>query len=831
MQKLTHLYKNKMDFKHYVDSIKLNKNQQCLVKIYTLNIEEVKSVEVARTVKTIMPNALIVGASSIAGAVLDNSSLEEGILIIIEQFEKSSILIEFINYSNVSPENLALNFVEKFKFRASKSMIHAFFSDGYLETERFLDAVNNNPHKLKLSGGILGSNLREDKSGFIFDESGVYKNTLLAFSIINDKSYDTINILTSQDVRDKEYTITKMSGTYIEEIEGVPATEWFYDYLEIFDLKMSMTKWLKVATSEFLCYFPIVIGEKTSRCLFYDEKARKISTYYSKLENGTKFKVAYVDPEKTKKESVEICKNISKVPCENITLYSCIIRHIYMKKSLQWELAPFAKASINGIHTVGEFAYIDGENCLCNGNCVLIGFAESEVYMSLDKDVLDNRDSHNDFDATYYDKINSSLNLDAVVKNDKGEMVHLDEQLNIPNIYQFDKDKVSKKFNKVCLIEMNSADATIAFAGLEVYYATCKDFIRDTKSAISEQILDTKIDVYALNYKILVLAASEEISEDFFIYFIKKLSEDYEFATSEKTGVSLVVRFAVVLNQVEMIEVGMNVLMVSQDSQENFITCHNDTRNNKEANDELKIIDLIKRAIDNDGIVPYFQGIHNNEIGAIDKYESLMRIIDVDGKPYTPFAFMDIAKKYKFYNKLSQILIGKALDSFEDRDESVSLNVSLYDVMSSNFRNWLFNRLKVHKKPGNVVIEFVETEEYNDMSVLLDFLESIKKFGCKIAIDDFGSGYSTLTTVVKLKPDFLKIDGSIIKNLVTSEDSLILLDTIVYMAKKMGTQTIAEFVEDEDIQRILCGRGITYSQGYYFSKPEPIDSIVDNIKI
>lgn len=95
--------------------------------------------------------------------------------------------------------------------------------------------------------------------------------------------------------------------------------------------------------------------------------------------------------------------------------------------------------------------------------------------------------------------------------------------------------------------------------------------------------------------------------------------------------------------------------------------------------------------------------------------------------------------------------------------------------------------------------------------------------GVTIAIDDFGAGYSNFERLLEFEPDILKIDGSLIKNIVIDEYSRNVVETIVSFAKKQNIITIAEYVENEEIFNILYNLGVDYSQGYYFGKPEQIE--------
>lgn len=239
------------------------------------------------------------------------------------------------------------------------------------------------------------------------------------------------------------------------------------------------------------------------------------------------------------------------------------------------------------------------------------------------------------------------------------------------------------------------------------------------------------------------------------------------------------------------------------------------TRNN------VMYVDKIKSAIENDRIVPYFQGIVDNKTRQIVKYESLIRLIDSDGTVLTPYRFLEHAKKSKLYEKLTRIMITKTFDVFEALEYEFSLNLTLQDIMSEKTRNLLYNRLQNSSASNRLVFEIVESEGIENFDEVTEFIKTVKKHGCKIAIDDFGTGYSNFSYLSKLDVDYIKIDGSLIKNINHDEDHLFTVESILHFARKKGIETIAEFVEDEAIYTKLVELGITYSQGYFFSLPSP----------
>jgi EAL domain-containing protein (putative c-di-GMP-specific phosphodiesterase class I) len=113
------------------------------------------------------------------------------------------------------------------------------------------------------------------------------------------------------------------------------------------------------------------------------------------------------------------------------------------------------------------------------------------------------------------------------------------------------------------------------------------------------------------------------------------------------------------------------------------------------------------------------------------------------------------------------------------------------------------------------ISDFIE-----DFSVVQEFTTYVRTFGCKIAIDDFGSGYSSMENILKLKPEIIKIDGSLIKNINTSEESKTIVKNIVNMSKELNAKTVAEFVHSKEVFDIVKNMNIDFLQGFYLGEPK-----------
>jgi len=241
---------------------------------------------------------------------------------------------------------------------------------------------------------------------------------------------------------------------------------------------------------------------------------------------------------------------------------------------------------------------------------------------------------------------------------------------------------------------------------------------------------------------------------------------------------------------------------------------------NSEYENNIKWIKEIKDAIKDDRITMFFQPIVDNADGSINKYETLMRLIDKNGKVITPNYFLEIAKKAKLYKDLTKIVLRKSFEAFKDNDFDFSINITIDDILDPEINKLIIETIEKYQISKRVIFEIVESESIENFEDIELFIVKVKSYGCRISIDDFGTGYSNFEHLMRLQADFIKIDGSIIKEITTDKRSALITSVIVAFAKEMGIQTIGEFVENKEINDKLIQLGVNKSQGYYFDKPQ-----------
>lgn len=227
----------------------------------------------------------------------------------------------------------------------------------------------------------------------------------------------------------------------------------------------------------------------------------------------------------------------------------------------------------------------------------------------------------------------------------------------------------------------------------------------------------------------------------------------------------------------------------------------------------------LKQALQQDRIVPWFQPIIDNQNGQISKYECLIRMIDPDNEVISPGVFLPVASKLRLDSLLTRVMVEKSFQKFAKLNYEFSINLSYRDLLDTELIQFIFEKLKTYHVGERLIFEILESDGIDNYNEVRQFIDKAKSFGCKIAIDDFGSGYSNFEHLLRLNVDLIKIDGSLIKNLNEDQSAIVVTRGVVQFARSLGIKTVAEFVHCEAVQNQVQALGIDFSQGAYFSMP------------
>ncbi|MFI3212155.1 MAG: EAL domain-containing protein [Eubacteriales bacterium] len=829
-----YLYQSTDEWEKKIHNI--DKEKECLVQVFTCMMEPDDAVLLAKEIKKILPLARIIG-SSVSGIIYKGEQYDNHTLIMVEQYEKSAIQTTMIPYGNQDFHGIVENIYDFWKGEHPK-LLRLFMGAYYDDAHQVIEELNVKMPSMQIAGGMSGELFQSKITPFVFTEEKTMSEALIFAGVMGDDLSVYSRINTAHEVISPVYTITGTKDRAITTIENETAQMWLQRNLGFLS-KKQYNEWEDIAANDPLIRFQLALEShnRSMRFLHYDEEKNEISQYYSRLEPGTKFRISYTSPAKCVEECKDACLEIQNTSIEHLFCYNCLMRKLYLKNCAQWELTPYHLNPISGVFLLGEFGYSGGANTLLNGSCVFSGLAEQENYLTVDLDCLKQLDSiQNENEGlidfivrkqkqTQYTETKTLLSDVISHENSYQSYMYRDQNLNMNNMLKYELDKDEYGFNKICLMKIDNAEVLMSYMGQRGYYNQLNIMMQELEEKKKVYLQHEHLHIYAIHADTFVIAANQKVEIKFFMNTIVDLEQACNEVQTQFSGTLFLMRFVVVHDHDYLLEQAYSQLQIHNHSQSRFIIGEAVEKHKIYTREEIEDINLIQYALTENKIIPYYQGIYNNTLKKIDKYEALMRVCNQKGEIVSPFQYMEVAKKYRLYLDLNLKMFEAVLDDFSQIDCQVNINLSAHDITSPKFREVMHQRLKTFHKPSNITFEILEDEYFTDMKALKEFIVEVRAYGVKIAIDDFGSGYSNLLEIVKIRPDYLKINGQIICDVDKNYENQVIVDVITSMGEKLDIGIVAEYVEDVKIQTMLEEYSILYSQGYYFSKPQPFEEI------
>lgn len=253
---------------------------------------------------------------------------------------------------------------------------------------------------------------------------------------------------------------------------------------------------------------------------------------------------------------------------------------------------------------------------------------------------------------------------------------------------------------------------------------------------------------------------------------------------------------------------------------------------------DMQWVSRIRQALKEDRFALYQQPIVavSGHRGEACHHEVLLRMLDEEGALLAPGHFMGAAEQFGLMQEIDQWVVSHALDwlttqSSASQDHRLAINLSGQSLSSSTFLDSVTDMIRTsHVRHSNICFEITETAAIADLENVSRFINVLQGMGCEFALDDFGSGMSSFAYLKNLPVNYLKIDGSYVRDLVSDPIDRSMVEAVNQIGHAMGMKTIAEFVEDEATLGALAVIGVDYAQGYGIAKPAPLDRLSsDNI--
>lgn len=245
----------------------------------------------------------------------------------------------------------------------------------------------------------------------------------------------------------------------------------------------------------------------------------------------------------------------------------------------------------------------------------------------------------------------------------------------------------------------------------------------------------------------------------------------------------------------------------------------------KERHRDVYWVPLIRDALLMRNFFLMFQPVVNLRNGEISHYEVLIRMRGHDDKVISPSEFIPVAERMGLIHSIDQWVIENAIDFLaalppEMSEVSLSVNLSGVAFQDDSLLPTIKRKLELSwVNADRIIFEITETSAVDNFEQTRHMINQIRSLGCHFALDDFGAGFCSFNYLKKFPVDFVKIDGQFIQNLVNDDTDQVLVRSMGEIARQLGKKTIAEFIENPRVIKILIDLGIDYGQGYLFGKP------------
>ncbi len=561
-------------------------------------------------------------------------------------------------------------------------------------------------------------------------------------------------------------------------------------------------------------------------------------TFAGNVEEGTIVRFGVGNIEMILKNSSyhiqRLIDRLEKKP-QAIFVYSCMARRRFLHDSIEYELTMLSKiGNVAGFFTYGEFFHNQNQNQLLNETMTILALSESGEEFTADIDEIEGEKKEFEISAEHAvaylaNKISDELsNLNEKLQekvDEKTRYIYVqaynDRLTGLPNRLSLINDIAKHVGSTLLLVNVDD------FSSInDLFGHMAGDRILLQMASMLKEIVDASCNIYKLpsdEFAIIApLKHGKSAIEDFAKKIISRIEEQQFVIAGNPIYIGVTVAAAYINQSGSGLRNADMTLKLARRENRKFMFYNEDFELAKQYEENLKKVQLIKEGLKGGGIVPFFQPIIDTQTEEIVKYEALVRLRAGD-EIYPPAFFLQTSEKLKFYHDIMRQMVEKSFATAKKHNIHFSINLSYNDLTDEEFQRYLFDMIRQYGVSDLLTVEILETQAIDYETKVRSFVKKIHDAGAKIAIDDFGSGYANFRHITSIECDYLKIDGSLIKDLDRDRDARLIVETIIVFAQKLGKQTVAEFVHSKEIFEIVKELGIDYAQGYYLGKPAMLE--------
>ncbi|MEL7365955.1 MAG: EAL domain-containing protein [Pseudomonadota bacterium] len=674
-----------------------------------------------------------------------------------------------------------------------------------------------------------GATVTTDNGRWAMLNGEFYQSALVAVALHSDhlhvwpKSYNEWNPI------GQTFVVTKARGNTVFELNHQPIGQIYRRYLadgEHFPREM-------------LIGFPMMKGDPQDQAISTPVRMLDdLSIEFDQpLSKGDKVRFCYDHPELTIQQVKQGAFHLAHLQPETIWVYNCTSRLDFIEGNA--ELEPLQSVTdCYGFYCMGELFKDDQQQMILHHSMTLLAMREGEIKEDI---VLPSVDDSSTISPLFSMIRNSFADLETYnqVMQDK-----IESQANAL-VSSYRTDRRTGLPNRAVLLE-NIAEMGLDDCLLNVKINNLTDINEKYGYSVGDNLLVMLTSFFAQLVK-------DHLPEGAKLYSIG-VGEWATIFTNPLPMSEVRRRFEVLLEQVESVDfkhlsfldsthlavsisAGIaqkkSFLMCSADAllfksiearrhanktNQSFVDADDLIQQETQRRERLEKLSITNHAIAQRNIQPYVQPIFDATTRMLSNYECLARLTH-GSQVLSPGYFLPLVQGTRLYNKLSQLMINRSFELMRPRSEKFSLNLSHQDIVNDSTLELLEENILALQDPTRVGIEIVESEQIHDFERMSEVCNHFRRMGVTIIVDDFGSGYSNLDEIIKIEPDIIKLDGSLIRHIDVDSKQRKVASQIVRLCNVFGAKTVAEFVHNQAVCDIATELGVNYLQGFYLGEP------------
>ncbi|PMM65603.1 bifunctional diguanylate cyclase/phosphodiesterase [Vibrio splendidus] len=829
MQTFTFLANTEELFKSQFDQREWCDNKQYLIQLFSA-----QSSDVARGIASIalkrLNSVTLIGQSA-RHVICDNCLESACTLIIISEFNETRLSTAVQPFSG-SPNHDSQALAAQLDLSQDTKTVISLCDQVDGRDYPIYSAFENLPYALPVAGGLCHEN---EFGRWVMHNEKIYQHACVAVALTNPKLKVWSDAYSEWNPIGMKLRVTSAKGNRLYALNDKPAIEVFKHYLaDGKDLPFSQ-----------LMSFPL-----------YRELGRKkgISTplrinddgsieFDSPWHIGEEAQFCYNHPSLTAEKVRHGAEMLAMHQPESVIIYNCVSRLEFIDSKL--ELKPF-EGIVNtcGAYCMGELYRNEDRQDILHHSLTYIAMRESD---EIDEFRCDDFNCGSTVSPLLNLVRNAVADLDSMnTQMEKKlhqqtrrltESYRIDSRTGLPN-----RIVLKERLNTILTTEhLLTLKLTNFHQVNEKYgYQVGDQLLLDLSNHFIDRLQPrfikespTKVELFSIGvgeWAIIFNAniGNEQIEQRFveFADDIEHINfEPYGLADIDYLSVSLCGGFASHCDFLS--DNGDEILLKAIEARRYGVRNNTHITNAKDIQvseedrkEQLGWLSCVSRAILDQNIITYSQPIVASGTHEKIGQECLVRIMEADGSIVPPGKFLPIIADTHLYTRLSRHMIKSTIGYMADKQDSFSINLSPQDLLSDKTLEILETAIGGMKDPTRLGLEVLESEQIKDYGRMIEVCDHFRSLGARIIVDDFGSGYSNIDEIIKLEPQIIKLDGSLIRNIDKDEKQRNIASQLVRLCQVFNAKTVAEFVHNQQVCEIAEQMGVDYLQGYYFGEPK-----------